>query len=156
MIHTSYLTQLCVAENIALVIADLGDAIYGCYVRHERLTRPVIALNPSLAHLPNTLRSVLAEQLGHHFTAVGENVFGAYFRNRKLLTGDDRRAALWAARTLLPKDTAEIARMKGYNLDEIAEMFGVTRELVQLRLTEGRPHTIVHVGGLVDRVNSIR
>lgn len=98
---------------------------------------PLIGLNWSLSRCTRLLRSVLAEELGHHFTSAGVFVARPHlsYAERLWVSKEERRAFKWAALYLMPEKKLTWALRSGFvEIWELAEYFGVTEEMVRFRL----------------------
>lgn len=108
------------------------DAFYFC----EPGARPVITIGTHIQD-PRLLRVVLAHEIGHHFTTVGNRLPNRHFCYSDALTTSkaERTATKWAAEFLLPQ-SALLAAIGAGAQDScaIAEHFGVTEELAEYRV----------------------
>lgn len=98
---------------------------------------PVIGLSPAICSSTTYFRTVLAEELGHHFTCVGKLIPQTHFhyRNRLDVSRAEYRALRWAANYLMPKRRLLWAIRKGIREPwELAEYFNVTEGIVKFRL----------------------
>lgn len=99
---------------------------------------PVIGLANSLDYAPRVyIRCVLAEELGHHFTTVGNRIPRTYFhyRDRMEVSRAEHLALRWAALWLMPLDKLVRAFREGiFDAWELAEYFDVTEDMVRFRL----------------------
>lgn len=135
------LLRLVEQEGIHLCYTDLSDApgrrVYGLYYREPRRNLPVIILDHRLEHNLPLHRSVLAEELGHHFTAPSTSVAVAYtsYSVALALSRDERRALRWACDYLLPVAEVAAAVERGIATPwDLAEHFLVTEWLIWRRL----------------------
>lgn len=96
-----------------------------------------IALNHRLrSDLPKA-RSILAEEMGHHFTSIGSCSPNCRFRyrNRVYVSKAEYQAMCWATRYLMPFDQLMKAYKHGIREAwELATYFAVTEEVVRFRL----------------------
>lgn len=84
-------------------------------------------------------RTILAHELGHHFTAMGDVLpYCMYSYSGQLDTGRaENRANRWAADQLIPwTELSRAVRAGVTERWELAEYFGVTEELVGFRLRQ--------------------
>ncbi|WP_278279260.1 ImmA/IrrE family metallo-endopeptidase [Syntrophomonas palmitatica] len=105
---------------------------------HEEGKPPTIALSERLSEGSSLYRCVLAEELGHHFTSAGNLLPSRYFYRlwRSNISRGEYKARKWAAETLIPRQKLKAALAAGARETwELAEEFGVTCEIVQLRLS---------------------
>ena len=117
---------------------ELADGGIGLYFRTS--TTGYIALARRIQHRTNIAKSVLAEELGHHWTTP-PGVYGPLFSftERTSLCRAEQRAVCWAADWLIgDTDMLYIGRhLAEINcLDQLSEfmrIFGVTREIVIMK-----------------------
>lgn len=108
------------------------EAIYFC--EHS----PHIALAKSLFGNRAHFRTVLLEELGHHFTSSGDRIIKATTSYKDVLEigQQEHRALRWAARFIMPAIELEKAFSKGLrHCWELADYFIVDEPLVKLRMT---------------------
>lgn len=135
------LFHLVEREGIYLRYVDLsgapGRTVYGLYYRDPIRDLPMILLDHRVETSRPLHRSVLAEELGHHFTAPRTSVavpFTSYTLEVEL-SRDERRALRWACDYLMPVDRFTEAVLSGLRTPwELAEHFEVTEWLVWRRL----------------------
>ena len=97
---------------------------------------PVIGLSRSLFSSRAHFRTVLAEELGHHFTSARDGLPKTFFhyKDRLEVKREEYRALRWAANFLIPTDKLREAVKKGIREDwELAEHFEVDECLVIFR-----------------------
>ncbi|WP_378955425.1 ImmA/IrrE family metallo-endopeptidase [Pelosinus sp. sgz500959] len=128
--------QLAKDEGIKVEVFDFVPPVRGIYYAGED-TPPIIGLDSSLMSDSPLLRSVLAEELGHHFTTVG------CFMPRQFYNHSDRlhiskiefKAMRWAVNHLMPEDDLiDVIGSGLYEPWEIAEHFNVVEEFAKFRL----------------------
>lgn len=129
--------QLIEIENIKLEILDsLPDHIQGMYLKDE-FSHPIIVINKSIVYDALKLKIVLAEELGHHFTSVGDSsvMFNSYTK-RIQLDKSEIRALKWATEYLLPLDKLKDAFIKMHyrKIDNIYDELEVPEEFLMARL----------------------
>lgn len=98
---------------------------------------PVIGLSRSLFSCRAHFRTVLAEELGHHFTSARDGLMKTFFhyRDRLEVSREEQRALRWAARFLIPTGKLlEAAKIGIKECWELAEYFEVDENLVTFRL----------------------
>lgn len=130
------LISLAYNEGIALEYWDFEPPLEGVYWKHPELP-PVIGLSKTLFDNPKHLRTVLGEELGHHFTTVGNRVPVEHYcyADRVTLGKAEYKALSWAARHLVPFDSLLYVLRRGISEPwELAEVFDVDESLVQFRL----------------------
>lgn len=131
------LKQKGIYVNYVDLSAAPGRTIYGLYyydlVRHL----PMILLDYRVEASRPLHRSVLAEELGHHFTAPVTSLAVPYtsYSLEVALTREERRAIQWACDYLMPVNRFAEAVLSGLRTPwELAEHFEVTEWLVWRRV----------------------
>lgn len=130
------LLEIADAENITIEYRRLPKKLNGFYIYDEKFG-PFIALSYSLNANYRLHRCVLAEELGHHFTSIGERYAQKHYSVQDRLTIDkiEYKALRWAANQLIPEDDLLDAIASGlYELWELAEEFEVTEEMIRFRM----------------------
>lgn len=97
---------------------------------------PIIGLSRGLFSNRAHFRTVLAEELGHHFTSAHDGLPKTLFhyQDRLVVSREEYRALKWAANFLIPADNLREAVKKGIREDwELAEHFEVDECLVIFR-----------------------
>lgn len=129
------LLHLAHQESIIVEEFFLEEPLKGIYI-HQDNRPPIIGLSTTIDTLYEK-RSILAEELGHHFTSVG-NALPCQFYNyhtRMNISKIEYKAMRWAASYLIPDDDLiEVLRNGLYQPCELAEHFCVVPELINIRL----------------------
>ncbi|SFU39286.1 ImmA/IrrE family metallo-endopeptidase [Alicyclobacillus macrosporangiidus] len=127
-------------EKIFLSFKDLSPCprtIYGFYFFDPSEQQPHIVLDRQLKEGSPLYRSVLAEELGHHFTVPQGTLLVPYtsYSHKLILNKDERRALQWACDYLVPISEFEKALAAGItDTNDLAEHFNVTPWLIRRRL----------------------
>jgi len=130
------LLEIADAEKITIEYRKLTRGLNGFYI-WEKDCPPHIALSFSLNSNYRLHRCVLAEELGHHFTSIGERSSQKHHSLQDRLTIDkiEYKALRWAANFLVPEDDLLDALRDGlYELWELVEEFDVTEEMIRFRM----------------------
>lgn len=130
------LFALAEREGVSVWWWDFDPPVLGLYWA-PRGVAPLIAIDYSLEHSQALLRTVLAEELGHHFTTAHNAVCRTYcnYRERIFVNKAEYQALKWAAEHLIPADQLAQAVGRGpLERWELAEYFDVTEEMVEFRL----------------------
>lgn len=135
------LLKLAETNGIVVEYWNFKPPLQGVYWAHPGLP-PVIGLSSALCANRIKLRCVLAEELGHHFTTVGQYIPQGpveYFNYGKRLeiSFAEARALRWAAQYLIPLDALIRELKSGLRDRELAECFEVTLDLMRFRLQLG-------------------
>ena len=131
------LYKLIEEENIKLEILDsLPNHIDGMYLKSES-SYPIIVINKRIENDSMKFKIVLAEELGHHFTSVGDSrvMFNSYTR-RLQLDKSEITALKWATEYVLPLEKLKPAFFYFYyrQIDSITQELEVTQEFLLARL----------------------
>lgn len=123
-------------SKIKVHFFDFLDPIKGIYFVGVDMP-PVIGLDKSLKTNRPLLRSIMAEELGHHFTTVGECVPRKFYNysNRLHISKVEFKALRWAANYLIDDNALKIVLHDGINTHcELAEHFCVSNEIMDMKL----------------------
>lgn len=131
------LHQLIECENIILDITEnLPENVDGIYLKSSD-SFPIIGINCNIVNDKMKYSIVLAEELGHHFTSVGDSsvMFNSYAK-RLILDKSEIRALKWATEYLLPLEKLKPAFLKMHNrqIDSIYSELEVPHEFLLARL----------------------
>lgn len=81
----------------------------------------------------NTIRmtEVLAEELGHHFTSMGDNIEPKNYFDKVNIDKCEAKALRWACNFLVPKDELiDALRKRPASIDELADGLSVSRDIL--------------------------
>lgn len=131
------LVKYAEANGIRVEYWDFAPPLEAVYWSAPRLEiPPVIGLSRSLFSNRAHFRTVLAEELGHHFTSAHDGLPKTLFhyQDRLVVSREEYRALKWAANFLIPTNELREAVKKGIREDwELAEHFEVDECLVIFR-----------------------
>ena len=128
------LIKLATQNNIRVEFWNFEWPLEAIYYHGKQ---PWILLSRSLFGNKAHFRTVLAEELGHHFTSAGDRIIKAGINYQDILEigRQEYRALLWAARFLIPLGDLQRVVCKGIRNDwELAEHFCVDRQLINFRM----------------------
>ena len=129
------LLQLAEREKIIVEYWELERPLEAIYWNESG--RAAIGLSESLSECRAHYRTVLAEELGHHFTSACDGLSGTYYHyaNRVNINREEYRALKWAAQYLIPDDKLYTA-CQGNHWEpwKLASCFNVDESLVDFRL----------------------
>lgn len=133
----------CLAERegVAVETWPLEFPLFGLYYSDPALGKPVIAVSHQIVRHTRILRTVLAEELGHHFTSAGVCFASTHcsYHHRLNVTRAEERALRWAALYLMPSAALTRAIRGGIvSIYGLADYFRVTERLVRFRLDLSR------------------
>ncbi len=115
---------------------NLGNGIDGIYIE-ERGIPPIIGINKRILSNTRYTRCVFAEELGHHFTTVGDHVPKEFYcyAQRVVIDREEYKAMRWATNYLIPEnDLLDCLRDGLYEIWELAEHFRVTDDFMRFRI----------------------
>lgn len=134
------------SEGITVDFIDFAPPINGLYYADTGLP-PAIGIASRIENNQALLRCVLAEELGHHFTSVGNHLPKECYNNsdRLRVSKIEYKAMKWAAQYLIPLDKLYSCFHEGIvTIWELAEYFTVTEDMVRFRLR--LPDQVMHQG----------
>ena len=126
-------------ENIEVRYKDfssLPENINGLYIYDQRLG-PLIILDKGLHHSHRLHKCVLAEEIGHFYTAARTNLFSVHTSAnlQTMEAQDERKATQWATDFLIPDCELVKALESGCrSCFELAEYFDVTEWFMYRKL----------------------
>lgn len=105
MIKLNQLLELAQQEKIDIHYLDIKEmGVLGLYVKNAGLPH-MIFLDNSIKNNKYKLIEVLAEELGHYFTSIGNSVNNIYTYRDKLNVGKcENKATKWASNFLVNED----------------------------------------------------
>jgi Zn-dependent peptidase ImmA (M78 family) len=137
------LPSLCASLGIRLSYLVMDDEISG---EIERLSDGKYAININKEHHPNRQHFTIAHEIGHfihHRSLIGDGVDdnkmyrsesnGKYF-NKNIRLGHEREANTFAASLLMPKEAIIKHVDANDNLENMAELFEVSKAAMKYRL----------------------
>lgn len=131
-----HLTQLCDRSGIILSYEPLDSSLNGAYLSCDDLH--VIFLATRLRDDHPLRNAVLAEELGHYFTLVGNNLPQEHWSrlDRINYSREEAKALRWAAAYVAPIGRLRQAEYEGIcGLPALAEYFEVTPSFMAYRLS---------------------
>ncbi|AFM43006.1 putative Zn peptidase [Desulfosporosinus acidiphilus SJ4] len=126
-------------ENIKVLYKDfshLPENIHGLYFYEQRIG-PLIVLDKNLHHSHRLHRCVLAEEIGHFYTAARTNILTVHTSAnlQTIENQDERKAAQYATDLLIPDSELIKALESGCrSCFELAEYFDVTEWFMYRKL----------------------
>ena len=77
------------------------------------------------------MTEVLAEELGHHFTSMGDNIEPKNYFDKVNIDKCEAKALRWACNFLVPKDELiDELRKRPASIDELADGLSVSRDIL--------------------------
>lgn len=125
------LFNLTKKEDIIIEYVDFSPTIQGLYYKADGCP-PIIGINENIVSNKKLFTCVLAEELGHHFTSIGDTTAEYYsFTDRINLNKTELIALKWATEYLLPLNEIINAIKKGItNMKELSDFLNVTDEFL--------------------------
>ena len=125
------LFNLVERENIIVEYVDFSPTIQGIYYKVDGCL-PIIGINENIISDKKLFTCVLAEELGHHFTSIGDSSAEYYSLTDRINLNKTELAALkWAAEHLLPLNEIVDAIKEGIkNISHLSDLLGVTDEFL--------------------------
>lgn len=116
-------------EGIVVAPADFPYPLRGIYIDDGDFQ--MIGIAKDIKTLAER-RSVLAEELGHHFTSVGNATVCHCYADRVFIDKTEHKAMVWACRYLIPEhDLDEAVRCGHHSLWDLADYFTVTENFMR-------------------------
>lgn len=123
-------------ENIILdEINFKQNNIEGIYFKVPGLS-PTIGINKNIVSDTRKYISILAEELGHHFTSIGDLSAECITYTQKInKSRQEKRARIWAANYLISDKEINGAILQNIgNIYDLAIHFNVTEEIIKYKL----------------------
>lgn len=132
MSKLNQLLELAKKEKIDIHYLDINEiGVLGLYVKNEGLPH-MIFLDNSIKNNKYKLIEVLAEELGHYFTSIGNSVNNIYrYRDKLNVSKCENKATKWASNFLVNED--DIIKLINNNITciyEMADLIGVSVEIL--------------------------
>lgn len=131
------LYRLAEQDGVIVERWPLSSPLDAIYIKEPGIP-PVVAISTRIAEGTAAYNTLLAHELGHHFTTAGEVASCQRYSYGDALVANraEYRATRWAAECLLPLNELREALDCGIlERWELAEHFGVTEDLVDFRLS---------------------
>lgn len=120
-----------IAKNEGIIVspADFPYPLRGIYIDDGKLK--MIGIAKDIETLAER-RSVFAEELGHHFTSVGNATVCHCYADRIFIDKTERKAMVWACHYLIPEHELDVAVRCGHrSLWDLANYFTVTENFMK-------------------------
>ena len=132
MSKLNQLLELAKKEKIDIHYLDINKiGVLGLYVKNEGLPH-MIFLDTSIKNDKYKLIEVLAEELGHYFTSIGNSVNNIYtYRDKLNVSKCENKATKWASNFLVNED--DIIQLVNSNITciyEMANIIGVSVDIL--------------------------
>lgn len=122
-------------EKIIFEEVNFKNNIDGIYYKDYDLD-PIIGINNKIVSKHYKYKSILAEELGHHFTTVGDLTAECITYSDKIFRSkQELKAKRWAANYLITDyEFKEALLYPNNNINSLAEYFDVTEELIHIKI----------------------
>lgn len=123
-------------ENIILEEVNFKQSnIEGIYFKVPGLS-PTIGIHKNIVSDTKKYISILAEELGHHFTSIGDLSAECITYTQKLnRSRQERRARMWAANYLISDEEINVAILQNIcSIYALSIHFNVTAEIIKYKL----------------------
>lgn len=123
-------------EGINIRYVNFSPPLQGLYCCESALP-PVIFISKAITKSSSLFACVLAEELGHHFTTIGDCIPKSYYSYADRMKVDkmEYKALRWAANYLIPEnELLDVLKSGLFEPWELADHFNVTDEMALFRL----------------------
>jgi len=135
MVETNTLYKLIEECQIDLLICNLPNQVLGYY--HGEPDYDFILISDSISESESLFRTVLAEEIGHYFTTIGDCTPKKHlcYSNRIRIETYEERALKWAAHFLVPTHMllSSLKETCNQSIDALSSLFLVTKELLHAK-----------------------
>lgn len=135
MKNLSNIFEIISKENIILEETKLKYGIEGIYFKVPGLN-PIIGIKNTIVNDSKKYISILAEELGHHFTTWGDLTAECFtYSDRLYKCKKERTARMWAANYLI-SDAEFVQALYACKstMQEMCDYFNVTEEIVKYKI----------------------
>ncbi len=136
MVATNKLEEITRKCRIITSFSDLSESILGYYYCDGRYD--IILINNSIQSDERLYRCVLAEEIGHYRTTIGDITPRKYmcYRDRLELDKKEQLALHWATDFLIPTKMllSELKKNNSPSLKNISDQFFVTEDFMMRKL----------------------
>lgn len=132
MIKLDLLFKVAEDENVVIEYIKLPRNILGLYYKGPDLP-PSIGINRNIVNDSPLFTSVLAEELGHHFTTVFDTSAECFsYRDKLLINKVENLALRWATNFVIPnKELVQALKAGITTVYDLAEYFTVTEDFIK-------------------------
>jgi Zn-dependent peptidase ImmA (M78 family) len=128
------LFEIASENDISIEYVNFPANIQGLYFKDEGID-PVIGINKNITSDQRLFTCVLAEELGHHFTTVGDCAAEYYSYSDRLIVNKKETLALkWATERLLPiEEIVQAIKSRIFEFSDMASFLQVTEQFLLKR-----------------------
>lgn len=122
-------------EHIILEEVPFKNNFDGIYFKVPGL-EPAIGINAKIVGNSKKYLSTLTEELGHHFTTIGDLTSECFTYSDKLIRSKKEfKARRWAANFLISDEELQLALQYPFtNISSLCDHFNVTEEIIQMKI----------------------
>ena len=125
------LLDIAEKENIIIKFVDEIPEVFAEALYISKFGIRMILMANILKNNTIRMTEVLAEELGHHFTSMGDNIEPKNYFDKVNIDKCEAKALRWACNFLVPKDELiDELRKKPTSIDELADGLSVSRDIL--------------------------
>lgn len=125
------LLDIAEKENIIIKFVDEIPEVFAEALYISKFGIRMILMANILKNNTIRMTEVLAEELGHHFTSMGDNIEPKNYFDKVNIDKCEAKALRWACNFLVPKDELiDELRKRPASIDELADGLSVSRDIL--------------------------
>lgn len=125
------LLDIAEKENIIIKFVDEIPEVFAEALYISKFGIRMILMANILKNNTIRMTEVLAEELGHHFTSMGDNIEPKNYFDKVNIDKCEAKALRWACNFLVPKDELiDELRKRPTSIDELADGLSVSRDIL--------------------------
>lgn len=125
------LLDIAEKENIIIKFVDEIPEVFAEALYISKFGIRMILMANILKNNTIRMTEVLAEELGHHFTSMGDNIEPKNYFDKINIDKCEAKALRWACNFLVPKnELIDELRKRPANIDELADGLSVSRDIL--------------------------
>lgn len=125
------LLDIAEKENIIIKFVDEIPEVFAEALYISKFGIRIILMANILKSNTIRMTEVLAEELGHHFTSMGDNIEPKNYFDKVNIDKCEAKALRWACNFLVPKDELiDELRKRPASIDELADGLSVSRDIL--------------------------
>lgn len=125
------LLDIAEKENIIIKFVDEIPEVFAEALYISKFGIRMILMANILKNNTIRMTEVLAEELGHHFTSMGDNIEPKNYFDKVNIDKCEAKVLRWACNFLVPKDELiDALRKRPASIDELADGLSVSRDIL--------------------------
>lgn len=125
------LLDIAEKENIIIKFVDEIPEVFAEALYISKFGIRMILMANILKNNTIRMTEVLAEELGHHFTSMGDNIEPKNYFDKVNIDKCEAKALRWACNFLVPKnELIDELRKRPASIDELADGLSVSRDIL--------------------------